>query len=115
MQVRRKKAAPPRSADSLLQQLSEVVHNSERDRFELYVAGDLVGVLGYRLDESGDPPVMTVLHTVLYDEYTGHGLAGRLAQGALDFAAASGRKVDPVCTFLQQFLRSNPRYAAITV
>lgn len=115
MQVRRKKAAPPRSADSLLQQLSEVVHNSPRDRFELYVAGDLVGVLGYQLDDTDGASVMTVLHTVLYDEYTGHGLAGRLTQGALDFAAASGRKVDPVCTFTQQFLRANPRYATLTV
>ena len=49
----------------------QVVHNPERDRFELWVAGDLVGVLGYSSEVVDGKPTISVMHTVIYDEYTG--------------------------------------------
>ena len=114
MQLRnRHRHQPPNTARSLLQQISEVVHNPDRDRFELWVAGDLVGVLGYRIDGSGDQRVATILHTVMYDEYAGHGLATRLTGSAMGYMRDNGLRVRPVCTFTRQFLDEHPGIVAL--
>ncbi|GAB2642692.1 hypothetical protein GCM10027169_08470 [Gordonia jinhuaensis] len=113
MPTRRKK--PPQSADAILQQLSRVVHNPDRERFELWVAGDLVGVLGYSAAEDHGQRVLTILHTVLFDEYTGHGLASRLAGGAMQYAVDSGSRVHPICDFMQNYLQHNPVYGRLAV
>ncbi|MFM9377028.1 GNAT family N-acetyltransferase [Gordonia sp. VNK21] len=98
---------PPQSADSILQHIAEVVHNPVRDRFELWVAGDLVGVLGYTRDEA-DPQTVVIVHTVLFDEYSGHGLATRLAGAAAAYLADEGVRVRPVCSFARHFFARNP-------
>ncbi|MFT4201447.1 GNAT family N-acetyltransferase [Gordonia sp. (in: high G+C Gram-positive bacteria)] len=111
----RKKSAQP--AEQILQQISQVQHNPERERFELWVAGDLVGVLGYHSERGDDgAPVVTVLHTVLYDEYTGHGLATRLTRSAVDYVKQTGARLRPVCTFTRHYLERHPgqvRLAAV--
>ncbi len=112
MQVRRKKR-PPRSAQSILHQISEVVHNVERSRFELYVADDLVGVLGYSIDESDGGTVLTIMHTVLYDEFAGHRLATRLTESALDYAVAQSARVRPVCSYTRHYLTKHRGVAPI--
>ncbi|GAA3968924.1 GNAT family N-acetyltransferase [Gordonia caeni] len=104
---------PPRPARAILQQISEVVHNPVRERFELWIAGDLVGVLGYSVDETGGQRTATILHTVLYDEYSGHGLATRLTGTAVDFMRESGMRVRPVCSFTKHYLASRPGAATL--
>ncbi|AUH67824.1 MULTISPECIES: GNAT family N-acetyltransferase [Gordonia] len=104
---------PPQSARSLLHQISEVSHNPERERFELRVGGDLVGVLGYRIDDGPDGEVVTILHTVLYDEYSGHGLATRLTGGAMQYMRDNQLKVRPLCTFTKHFLDAHPGMVAM--
>lgn len=104
---RRHQARPPQSADTILQQISEVVHNPVRERFELWVAGDLIGVLGYAHDE-GDRRTVTILHTVLFDEYSGHGLATRLTAAAVAQMRDDGLRVRPVCSFTRHFLDRRP-------
>lgn len=105
---RKHRQRPPQSAQSILQQISQVVHNPDRERFELWVAGDLVGVLGYSIEDIDGRRTVTVLHTVLYDEYTGHGLGTRLTCGALSFIRDQGARVRPVCTFTKDFLDHHP-------
>lgn len=105
---RKNRHRPPQSANAILQQISQVVHNPDRDRFELWVAGDLVGVLGYSIETIDGQRTVTVLHTVLYDEYTGHGLGTRLTRGALAYVREQGARVRPVCTFTKDFLDSHP-------
>ncbi|QRY62791.1 N-acetyltransferase [Gordonia sp. PDNC005] len=102
---------PHRSARSLLQQISEVVHNPDRERFELWVAGDLVGVLGYRID-AGEQTA-TILHTVLYDEYSGHGLATRLTGNAMEYMRDQGLRVRPLCTFTKRYVDEHPGVVAL--
>ncbi|MGB6040715.1 MAG: GNAT family N-acetyltransferase, partial [Gordonia sp. (in: high G+C Gram-positive bacteria)] len=97
-------AQPTQSARSLLQQISQVSHNPDRERFELWVAGDLVGVLGYRIDKGPQGDVVTILHTVLYDEYSGHGLATRLTGSAMSYMRENNLKVRPICSFTRHFL-----------
>ncbi|GAA4641123.1 GNAT family N-acetyltransferase [Gordonia humi] len=108
MHLRNRHQAPQNSARSLLQQISEVVHNPERERFELWVAGDLVGVLGYSLEDAPDGTIATILHTVMYDEYAGHGLATRLTGSAMSYMRDNGFKVRPVCTFTRKFIEEHP-------
>lgn len=105
---RKRRHEPPQTARSILQQISQVVHNPDRERFELWVAGDLVGVLGYSAEEIDGQRVITVLHTVLYDEYTGHGLGTRLTRGVLAYVRDQGARVRPVCSFTQRFLDGHP-------
>ncbi|GAA3027055.1 hypothetical protein GCM10010528_05930 [Gordonia defluvii] len=114
MMKHRKK--PPQAAEQILQQISQVTHNPDRERFELWVAGDLVGVLGYHAEHAVDGDVVTVLHTVLYDEYTGHGLATRLTRSAVDYIKQTGARLRPVCTFTRHYLETHPgqvRLAAV--
>ncbi|MAU80306.1 GNAT family N-acetyltransferase [Gordonia sp. Z-3] len=99
---------PPQSAQAILQQIAQVVHNPDRDRFELWVAGDLVGVLGYSTEVSEGKPTITILHTVLYDEYTGHGLGTRLMVGAIAYVRDQGARLRPVCSFTKSYLDSHP-------
>lgn len=104
---------PPQPARAILQQISEVVHNPVRERFELWIAGDLVGVLGYSVDDADGRPTATILHTVLYDEYSGHGLATRLTGAAVDFMRESGMRVRPVCSFTRHYLKTRPGAAPL--
>ena len=112
MYRRARRSHPPQSARSLLHQISQVVHNPDRDRFELWVAGDLVGVLSYRIDEEEHGKVVTILHTVLYDEYSGHGLATRLTGSTMEYMRENGLKVRPLCTFTRHFLNAHPGLVA---
>ncbi|GAC70641.1 GNAT family N-acetyltransferase [Gordonia soli] len=104
---------PPQSAQAILQQISQVVHNPDRDRFELWVAGDLVGVLGYSTEKVDGETTVTVLHTVLYDEFTGHGLGTRLTRGAIAYVREQGARLRPVCSFTKHYLDGHPGLVAL--
>ncbi|GEE01378.1 hypothetical protein nbrc107696_18240 [Gordonia spumicola] len=110
MHLRNRHRPPQQSARTLLQQISEVVHNRDRERFELWVAGDLVGVLGYRIDPDR---TVTILHTVLYDEYSGHGLATELTGEAMAYMRAQGLRVRPLCTFTKHYIDEHPGAVAL--
>ena len=99
---------PTQSARSILQQIAQVVHNPTRDRFELWVAGDLVGVLGYSSETVDGETTLTVLHTVLYDEYTGHGLGTGLTRSVISYAKGQGARLRPVCSFTKHYLDGHP-------
>lgn len=113
MYRRSRQSKPQQSARSLLHQISQVSHNPDRERFELWVAGDLVGVLGYRIDPGPQGQVVTILHTVLYDEYSGHGLATRLTGGAMAYMRENNLKVRPICSFTRHFLDAHPGMVAM--
>ncbi|MDJ0027523.1 GNAT family N-acetyltransferase [Gordonia alkanivorans] len=106
--LRKNRHRPPHSARSILQQIAQVVHNPDRERFELWVAGDLVGVLGYSIETVDGQTTITVLHTVLYDEYSGHGLATRLTRSVIHFARERNARLRPVCSFTKNYLDHHP-------
>lgn len=110
---RKHRHQPPQSAQAILQQIAQVVHNPDRDRFELWVAGDLVGVLGYSREMVEGHPTITFLHTVLYDEYTGHGLGTRLMVGAIAYVRDQGARLRPVCSFTRSYLDAHPGIVAL--
>ena len=89
-------------------------HNPERERFEVLVAGNVIGKAAYKTYDAGDAPQRIFYHTVINEEYGGQGLAGQLATAALDETVAAGISIVPVCPYIKKFLTKHPEYAAST-
>ena len=84
----------------------EICDNPDRQRYELRLAGRLVGLADYV--RRGD--VVSIPHTETVPAFGGRGYASRLVRFALDDLDARGLKVDPVCPFVDEYLRRNPSY-----
>ncbi|MFI9484801.1 GNAT family N-acetyltransferase [Promicromonospora sp. NPDC052451] len=80
-----------------------VTDNPEESRFELTVDGTLAGFAVYE----NQPGVVVFLHTEVFEEYEGRGLAGRLAKSALEAAREAGRKVVPLCPYIRAYMRQH--------
>lgn len=87
-----------------------VVDNPERDRFDLWVGEELVGVLGY-LDERdtgagapSDRRAVAFMHTVVAEEWTGRGLGSVLVREAFAQARSRDWTVRVVCPYAQTLL-----------
>jgi uncharacterized protein len=89
-------------------------HNPDRERFEVLVAGNVVGKAVYKAYDGGDAPQRIFYHTVINEEYGGQGLAGQLATEALDETIADGISIVPVCPYIKKFLTKHPEYAGST-
>jgi predicted GNAT family acetyltransferase len=85
---------------------TEVRHNAERMRYELWVGGVLVGIANYELD--GERVVFP--HTEVIPALRGLGYAAGLVRGALDDVRANGRTVVPKCWYVAHFLQRHPEY-----
>lgn len=83
-----------------------VRRNPARHCFELEVEGRPAGQLAYREREG----VLELVHTEVDGAFQGRGLAGRLAQAALDDARASGQRVVPSCAYVAAFIERHPEY-----
>ena len=95
-----------------------VSDNSDQNRFELRLNGDLVGVLGYYdFERSVAPnrPVVDFMHTVIVEDFGHRGLAAVLVGGSLDLARKRGWQVRPVCTYVQRFLAAHENYRDVVV
>ena len=83
----------------------EVVHNVEARRFEIHY-GDEMSRLEYHLRG----PSIVYTHTVVPIVLEGHGIAGRLAKEALDYARISGLSVVPLCPYVADYIEKHPDY-----
>jgi hypothetical protein len=86
---------------------TEVRNAEDRNRYELLMNGNLVGIADYRID--GDTIVFP--HTEIDAQLRGNGLGELLVRGALDDVRGSGRVVRPVCWFVREFIETNDDYA----
>ncbi|MGZ8177056.1 GNAT family N-acetyltransferase [Williamsia sp. SKLECPSW1] len=91
--------------------IARVVHSLSQERYEAFLDDELVGFLDYQPRD--DQVVIT--HTVVFDRHAHHGIGAQLVRHVLDDVAQSGRKVVPVCSFVQRFIADNPAYAAMVV
>jgi len=80
----------------------------ERSRFEISVGGETAGFAAYSL--RGDRVVFT--HTVVEDEWEGHGLGSALARAAVSAVTEAGGTVVPRCPFIAAWLRKHPEVQA---
>ncbi len=82
-----------------------VIHNTKDSRFEIRI-GDQLCVLEYQMQGQ----TIFVTHTSVPPELEGQGLAGRLAQTALNYARENSLKVVPACEFMHVYLKRHPEY-----
>jgi hypothetical protein len=82
-----------------------VTHNSEEQRFEMNVKGELA-VITYRRS----PGVISLDHTGVPVPIEGHGVAAKLTRAALDFARAESLRVVPACSFVAAFVQKHSEY-----
>ena len=83
-----------------------VQHNIEARRFEIHY-GDEMARLEYHLRG----PTIVYTHTVVPLALEGHGIAGRLAREALDYARDNGLSVAPLCPYVADYIVKHPEYA----
>ena len=87
-------------------------HNVDRERFEVLADGHVIGKAAYKAYDDGGSPQRIFYHTVINEEFGGQGLAGRLAEVALNETVSEGLGIVPVCPFIKKFLTKHPEYAA---
>jgi predicted GNAT family acetyltransferase len=86
----------------------EVIHNRAKQRFEIWIEGTL-SELDYRLQGN----TLVIYHTGVPSALEGNGIAGRLTQTALDYAAGESLSVLPLCSYAAAYIRRHPRYTAL--
>lgn len=89
--------------------MSAVVHNMERQRFEV-VEGTLMARLTYSIE--GD--VIDLLNTAVPSELEGRGIGSDLAAAALRYAAEQGLVVRSTCPFVKAYIQRHPTSAKLT-
>jgi predicted GNAT family acetyltransferase len=87
---------------------ARIVDNAEAARYEISVNGELAGFVTYR-----DRPdaARIALHTEVFPDFEGQGLAAALAKFVLDDIRWRGLRVVPRCPYVAQYIRKHPEYA----
>ena len=83
--------------------------NEARSRYEMQLDGKTVGVIDYIVE--GD--VVDLPHTGVEPAHEGKGYAGKLAHFALEDIRAQGRRVQPTCPYIANYIDKHPQYNAL--
>jgi predicted GNAT family acetyltransferase len=83
----------------------EVTHNEAENRFETWIQGQLS-----KLDYLRDGTTMVMTHVGVHPDLRGQGIAGRLTQVALEYAAKNALRVIPMCSYVAAYIRRHPQY-----
>lgn len=86
-----------------------VTDNPAEHRFELPITDDAVAAAYYRLDNGR----VVLTHTEVPFEFSGQGIASRLAAGVFELIRTSGRKAVLKCSFMANYYAKHPEYADI--
>ncbi len=87
----------------------EVIHNQEKKRFEIQI-GDQIAMVKYILGSSE----IIFTHTEVPEEFEGHGVAGKIAKVAVEYAKAQGLRIRPMCPYMAEYIKRHPEYHSIT-
>ena len=90
--------------------MSEVTDNKTRERFELDVDGQLV-IADYRRKDG----VLHITHVEAPTALRGSGAAGKLMEGIVGLARASGEKLYPICPYAVHWLNRHPDAGDVVV
>jgi predicted GNAT family acetyltransferase len=85
-----------------------VYDNQERSRYELDIDGQIV-FANYRRTGS----TLAILHVEAPLPLRGTGAAGKLMQGIMEIARATGAKVVPLCSYASAWLRRHREYGEL--
>jgi len=83
---------------------TEVVDTTDRDRYEIRLAGQLAGFAQY-VRRGGRT---FLVHTEIDSSFEGKGLGSKLAAGALAAEREAGTKVVPLCPFVRSYIDRHP-------
>jgi predicted GNAT family acetyltransferase len=89
----------------------EIRDNPAAGRYEIALDDRLIGVADYL--SRGE--VRVLHHTETFPGYGGRGFANRLVEFAMSDAAARGLRVDPVCSFVAEYLRRHPQFEHLRI
>ena len=94
---------------------AEVSINTDQNRFELRLNGDLVGIIGYyevegSLKRGSRARVVSFMHTVVKEDFSDRGWAAVLVRGALNTARDRQWRIVPICTYVRRYLARNPEF-----
>jgi predicted GNAT family acetyltransferase len=81
-----------------------VSDNRPELRYELFVGGELAGLIRYRRL----PDALALVHTEVEPVFEGRGLAARLVSGALADIRERGLHVVPICPYVREYLERHP-------
>lgn len=89
------------------QPLVTVADNPEKSRFEVSVDGALAGFAAYEIDSGA----VVFVHTEVFEEYEGRGIAGQLAKASLGMVREAGGKVVALCPYIRSYVKKHaPEY-----
>ncbi|HWW89305.1 MAG TPA: GNAT family N-acetyltransferase [Solirubrobacteraceae bacterium] len=81
----------------------------ERERYELSLDGEVVGITAYRVR----PGLIAFIHTEVEESVQGRGLGDRLIRFALEDARARGLAVLPFCPFVKAFIERHREFETL--
>lgn len=82
-----------------------ITNQDARQRYEIAVAGELAGFVDYRAQGAS----VALVHTEVLPQFEGRGLAGRLAEFALEDVRRQGAKVVPTCSYIAKYIQRHPQ------
>jgi len=88
---------------------SEVRDNIAQHRFELPINGEAMAVAYYKIEDGR----VVLTHTEVPAEFSGQGIASRLARGIFELLRSSGRKAILKCSFMGEYFARHPEYADV--
>ena len=84
---------------------TQVIHNTDLNRYEIWLEGDKVG----HADYTRMPGELHFVHTEVDPAHQGKNLAGILMQGAIDDVRANNMgKIVPVCSYVVMWMQRHP-------
>jgi uncharacterized protein len=86
----------------------EIINNANEKRFELNIS-ESVAALYYSLFEGK----LYLNHTEVPEALQGQGIAGKLVEGALEYARANNLPIVPMCPYANKYIQRNPQYQSL--
>lgn len=83
----------------------EVIHNVSQERFEVLL-GEQKAVLVYMIKAG----LFLLLHTEVPPDYEGHGIAGKMAFEAMEYAKKQGLKIRSYCSYTTRYIERHKEY-----
>lgn len=84
---------------------TQVLKNSDNDRFEIFLDSSRVGLMDYVVKDDE----IHLVHTEVNPEHQGKNLAAILVRESLqDIRNAGDKKVVPVCSYVVKYMQNNP-------
>src|SRR5699024_5016213 len=88
-----------------------VNHNPEESRYEITVDGQLAGFSQYLDTETEGTAQRILFHTEVGKAFGGRGLASTLTREAIGQAVSEGKRVVPMCSYVQKWVETHDDHA----